>query len=397
MSFFEGVPQAPPDAIFGLNLAFKADSAPNKLNLGVGAYRTEEGKTLILNSVQKADEYVVNSKNFNHEYLAIDGLPEFYNAAAKLLFGEEVYSSLSNKIVSMQCLSGTGSLRTGMEFIKRFQPNSKVFVSEPSWPNHKNIFVAAGVSHGTYRYYKNNDFDFDGFMEDLKAAPDRSVILLHACAHNPTGMDPSPKQWESIAELIQAKCHFAFLDCAYQGFASGDLQKDAFSVRLFAKRGIEFIVAQSFAKNFGLYGERIGAIHMVVAKNEHAEPVRSQLKQIARAAYSNPPCHGAYIVSQVLNTPALYEEWSLELAVMAHRIQDMRQKLYDALVERGINWPHLMKQIGMFGFTGMTAVQVTKLTQEHHIYMTLDGRISLPGLSTKTVVQLADAIKQVVI
>jgi len=362
----------------------------------VGAYRTEEGKPLTLNSVQKADEYVVNSKQFNHEYLPIDGLPEFYNAAANLLFGE-VYATHSKKIVSVQCLSGTGSLRTGMEFIRKFLPNAKVFVSEPTWPNHKNIFNAVGVQHGIYRYYskEKNALDFEGLLADLKAAPDKSVILLHACAHNPTGMDPTPEQWEAIADLIQAKRHFTFMDCAYQGFASGDLNKDAAPVRHFVKKGLELFVAQSFAKNFGLYGERIGAIHVVVSKEENAQPVRSQLLQISRAAYSNPPCHGAYIVAHVLNTPELNAEWTKELAGMAGRIQDMRQKLYDALKVKGIVWDHLIKQIGMFGFTGLTSEQVEQLTKKHHIYLTLDGRISLAGLSTKTVPVLADAIQDV--
>jgi len=254
-----------------------------------------------------------------------------------------------------------------------------------------------GVEHGTYRYYKRetNDLDFEGLVTDLKNFPDKSVVLLHACAHNPTGMDLTKEQWEFVAEVVKSKAHFVFLDCAYQGFASGDLDKDAFPIRMFVNKGLEFFVAQSFAKNFGLYGERIGAIHVVVKDANYVEPVRSQLKQIARSGYSNPPCHGAFIVAHILNTPILYDEWKKELASMAGRIQDMRQKLYEGLAARGIHWPHLIKQIGMFGYTGLTAAQVGRLTEKHHIYLTLDGRISLAGLSTNNVQQLADAIQDV--
>jgi len=278
-----------------------------------------------------------------------------------------------------------------------FFPGKKIFVSEPTWPNHQNIFNNSNVPHGSYRYYnrETNDLDFKGFLEDIKSAPDKSIILLHACAHNPTGMDPSPEQWEIIANLIKEKNHFTFMDCAYQGFASGNLNKDAAPVRLFVEKGLELFVAQSFAKNFGLYGERIGAIHVVLSKQELAEPVRSQLKQIARAAYSNPPCYGAYVVSHILNTLELHSEWVKELAGMAGRIQDMRQRLYDALAARGIIWKHLIKQIGMFGYTGLTSAQVEELTKKHHVYLTSDGRISLAGLSTKSVPQLADAIQDV--
>jgi len=346
--------------------------------------------------VQKAVEHIANSKQYTHEYLPIDGHPAMYNAAAKLLFGD-VYSTHKDKIVSVQCLSGTGSLRTGMDFIKKFVGSPKVLVSEPTWPNHRNIFNAAGLPHGTYRYYsrETNSLDIEGMIADIKGAPDKSAILLHACAHNPTGLDPTHEQWNRIADTIKEKGHFTFMDCAYQGFASGDLNKDAHPVRMFVQRGLELFVAQSFAKNFGLYGERVGAIHVVCSKPEVVEPVRSQLKQISRAAYSNPPCHGAYIVAHILNTPELYEEWTRELAAMAGRIQDMRQKLYEALKAKGIVWEHLIQQIGMFGYTGLNQAQVELLTKKHHVYLTLDGRISLAGLSTKTVPQLADAIEDV--
>eukprot|EP01114_Cavostelium_apophysatum_P011884 TRINITY_DN2643_c0_g1_i1.p1 TRINITY_DN2643_c0_g1~~TRINITY_DN2643_c0_g1_i1.p1 ORF type:complete len:434 (+),score=91.51 TRINITY_DN2643_c0_g1_i1:83-1303(+) len=394
---FTQVTEAPPDAIFGLNVAFKADPAPDKLNIVVGAYRTEEGKPLVLDSVKKAEEIILHSKDINKEYLAIDGLAEFNKAAAQLLFGDQIYKSLGSRIATMQTLSGTGSLRVAGEFIKRFMPNSTVYLSDPTWPNHKNIFPAAGVQWKPYRYYdsKANKLDYDGFIADIKAAPEGSVILLHACAHNPTGLDPTEAQWNGIADVIKDKRHVTLIDCAYQGFASGDLYRDAAAIRLFIERGLEIICCQSFAKNMGLYGERVGAIHVVTNSEGACKAVISQLKTIARASYSNPPAHGAYIVSTILNNQQLIEQWKVELKGMSDRIALMRQMLYDECKKRGIEWPHILQQIGMFAYTGLNAKQVELLKSKHHIYLTSDGRVSLPGLSTKTVVQLANAVEDV--
>jgi len=377
-----------------LNVAFKNDPATDKLNIVVGAYRTEEGKPLVLHSVRKAEDIMLASKDINKEYLPIDGLPEFNSAAAKLLFSAELANSLGKKLVTVQTLSGTGSLRVAGDFIRRFLPNATVYISDPTWPNHQNIFNAAGVPYKNYRYYdrKNNSLDFEGMTSDIQAAPEGSVILLHACAHNPTGMDPTMEQWDAIAELIKAKHHITLFDCAYQGFASGDLYKDARAIRLFVEKGMELFCCQSFAKNCGLYGERIGALNVVCSNENSAKSVLSQLKAIARATYSNPPLHGAYIVSLVLNRPELFEEWKVELKGMADRINQMRQLLYDQLKSKGVDWPHVMRQIGMFSYTGLTAQQVEILKTKHHIYLTSDGRISLPGLSTKTVPKLVDAI-----
>eukprot|EP01118_Nematostelium_gracile_P015864 TRINITY_DN643_c0_g1_i1.p1 TRINITY_DN643_c0_g1~~TRINITY_DN643_c0_g1_i1.p1 ORF type:complete len:406 (-),score=118.73 TRINITY_DN643_c0_g1_i1:44-1261(-) len=398
MSFFANTPTAPPDAIFGLTTAFNKDPSPNKLNLGVGAFRTEEGKPLVLNSVQKADEFVTNSKTYNHEYLPMEGLASFYNGSAKVLFGNDLIKDLGNKLVSMQCLSGTGALRTGFEFVKKFLPGTKVLYSEQTWPNHKNIFAATGLENSTYRYYdrSTNALNMDGLLQDIRAAPEKSLILLHACAHNPTGMDPTQDEWQKILQAVKERNHLVFMDCAYQGFASGDLDKDAYAIRLFASSGVEMFVAQSFAKNFGLYGERIGTLHVVLSSDGYSEAVRSQLKQIARATYSNPPCRGAYIVAKIFSDEALLTEWKGELAAMAGRIQAVRQKLFDALKEKGIVWEHLIKQIGMFGYTGLTASQVERLTNVHHVYLTSDGRISLAGLQSHTIPVLADAIYDVV-
>jgi len=398
MSFFSEIVEAPADAIFGLNIAFKSDPHPDKLNLVVGAYRTEEGKPFVLSSVKKAEKFILESPEFNKEYLPIDGHPEFNRAAARLVFGEEIYNAENKRIVTVQTLSGTGALRTGAEFIKRFMPNSTVYISEPTWPNHKNIFAAAGVPTKLYKYYdpKLNGIDFNGLVSDIKAAPSGSIFLLHACAHNPTGADPTPEQWNILSDLIQEKRHFAFFDCAYQGFASGDLERDASAVRLFVKKGLEIYVAQSFAKNAGLYAERIGAFNVVCRDEKIGKAVLSQLKTIARANYSNPPIHGALIVSLILTKPELFNEWRIELKGMADRIQLMRQMLHDQLKAKNVDWGHILNQIGMFAFTGMTSAQVELLKTKHHIFLTSDGRISLPGLNTKTIPYLVNAVVDVV-
>jgi len=400
MSFFESITTAPPDSILGLNAAFNSDTHPDKLNLGVGAYRTEEGKPLILSSILKAEKKVYDSGKYNKEYIPIDGFPGFNQASAKMIFGEEIYSSQSSRIITAQCLSGTGSLRVGFEFIKKFMSGATVYLSEPTWGNHKSICAAAGVPWKTYRYYdsKTNSLHFHGFIEDLRSAPSKSVILLHACAHNPTGLDPTPEQWEKIAEVIREKQHFPFFDSAYQGFASGDLNQDAFALRYFVKKGFEMLLAQSYAKNFGLYGERIGALHVVCANNSLVEAVRSQVKPIIRAMYSSPPIHGAFIVYEVLSNPELYAEWEKDLKEMANRIREMRQLLFNALKANNTpgDWGHILTQIGMFSFTGLSAEQVEMMIKKFHIYLTSDGRISMPGLNTKTVPYLAKAIHEIV-
>jgi aspartate aminotransferase len=395
MSFFANVQEAPPDPILGLNAAFQADPTPNKLNLGVGAYRTEEGKPLVLSCVRKAETKILNA-NHNKEYLPIDGLADFNRASAKLIFGDLT----SQRIVTVQALSGTGALRIGTAFIKSFMPEATMYISDPTWVNHFSICREAGVPYKTYRYFNNQtrQLDFDGMCEDIKNAPSRSVILLHACAHNPTGADPTLEQWEILADIIQEKGHFTFFDCAYQGFASGDLDKDATPIRIFVNRGMEVFCAQSYAKNFGLYGERIGALHVACANEKIASTVLSQLKIIIRAMYSSPPIHGALIVATVLSDPQLYEEWKAELLLMSDRIKLMRRLLYDALLNLGTpgDWTNIINQIGMFSFTGLSADQCDTLTKKYHIYLTKNGRISMPGLSTKTVPYLANAIHDVV-
>lgn len=395
-SRFEGVTMAPPDPILGVSEAFRADNSEMKLNLGVGAYRTEELQPYVLNVVKKAENLMLE-RGENKEYLPIEGLAAFNKVTAELLFGAGNPVIEQQRVATVQGLSGTGSLRLAAALIERYFPGAKVLISSPTWGNHKNIFNDARVPWSEYRYYdpKTVGLDFDGMISDIKAAPEGSFVLLHGCAHNPTGIDPTPEQWEKIADVIQEKNHIPFFDVAYQGFASGSLDADASSVRLFAARGMELLVAQSYSKNLGLYAERIGAINVVCSSADAAARVKSQLKRIARPMYSNPPIHGARIVANVVGDPALFNEWKEEMELMAGRIKNVRQKLFDSLSAKdkcGKDWSFILKQIGMFSFTGLSKVQSENMTNKWHVYMTKDGRISLAGLSLAKCEYLADAI-----
>ncbi|XP_023002333.1 aspartate aminotransferase, chloroplastic-like [Cucurbita maxima] len=395
-SRFEGITMAPPDPILGVSEAFKADTHGNKLNLGVGAYRTEELHPYVLDVVKKVEKLMLE-RGDNKEYLPIEGLAAFNKATAELLFGADNAVIKQQRVATIQGLSGTGSLRIAAALIERYFPGAKVLISSPTWGNHKNIFNDARVPWSEYRYYdpKTVGLDFDGMISDIKAAPEGSFVLLHGCAHNPTGIDPTPEQWEKIADVIQEKNHIPFFDVAYQGFASGSLDADAASVRLFAARGLELLVAQSYSKNLGLYAERIGAINVVCSSSDAATRVKSQLKRLARPMYSNPPVHGARIVANIVGDPALFNEWKAEMEMMAGRIKNVRQKLYDSLSAKdksGKDWSFILKQIGMFSFTGLSKVQSDHMTDKWHVYMTKDGRISLAGLSLAKCEYLADAI-----
>ncbi|GBG89792.1 hypothetical protein CBR_g49643 [Chara braunii] len=392
--------QAPEDPILGVTVAYNRDPNPVKLNLGVGAYRTDEGKPYVLHVVRRAEAALVGDRSRNKEYLPIVGLAAFNKLSRALAFGADHPAVLSNRIATVQCLSGTGSLRVGAEFMAQHYHTPVIYVPVPTWGNHNKVFPKAGLKLLTYRYYDpaTRGLNFAGMIDDLQAAPDGAVILLHACAHNPTGVDPLPEQWDAIRQVIRAKRQLPFFDSAYQGFASGDLDVDAYSLRSFAADGGEMALAQSFAKNMGLYGERVGALSMVCATPEAARLVEGQLKLVIRPMYSSPPLHGAAIVATVLGDEKLFQEWKVELKGMADRIIDMREKLYQALVARGTpgNWTHILKQIGMFTFTGLNKTQVDFMREKYHVYMTGDGRISMAGLSTSTVPRLANAIDDAV-
>ncbi|XP_073042511.1 aspartate aminotransferase, chloroplastic isoform X3 [Primulina eburnea] len=395
-SRFNNITMAPPDPILGVSEAFRADSNEMKLNLGVGAYRTEELQPYVLNVVKKAETLMLE-RGENKEYLPIEGLAAFNKVTAELLFGSDNTVIQQQRVATVQGLSGTGSLRLAAAFIERYFPGSKVLISSPTWGNHKNIFNDARVPWSEYRYYnpKTVGLDFDGMLSDIKAASEGSFVLLHGCAHNPTGIDPTPEQWERIADVIQEKNHIPFFDVAYQGFASGSLDKDASSVRMFSARGMELLVAQSYSKNLGLYAERVGAINITCSSSDAATRVKSQLKRLARPMYSNPPIHGAKIVANIVGNPELFGEWKQEMEMMAGRIKSVRQKLFDSMCAKddsGKDWSFILKQIGMFSFTGLNTAQSENMINNWHVYMTKDGRISLAGLSSAKCEYLADAI-----
>ncbi|KIK71059.1 hypothetical protein GYMLUDRAFT_33186 [Collybiopsis luxurians FD-317 M1] len=390
ISAFAAVPAGPPDPILGVTEAFKADKDPRKINLGVGAYRDENGKPYILNSVKKAEELVANSKP-DKEYLPITGFAEFTKNAAKLAYGADSAPFASDSISVTQSISGTGALRIGGAFLARHYPHSKViYLPNPSWGNHTPVFRDSGLEVRSYRYFDKGTvgLDFEGLKADLRAAPKKSIVLLHACAHNPTGVDPTHGQWKEISDIVKENELFPFFDMAYQGFATGSISNDAFAVRHFVAQGHQIALAQSFAKNMGLYGERVGAFSLTTADPEEKARVDSQLKIIIRPMYSNPPIHGARIANAILANEALYSEWEVEVKSMADRIINMREKLYDMLthdLKTPGEWGHIKRQIGMFSFTGLTATHTQALAEKAHIYMTKDGRISMAGLNSKNI------------
>eukprot|EP00892_Ulva_mutabilis_P012093 jgi/Ulvmu1/9256/UM050_0005.1 len=393
-SKLSGVDMAPPDPILGVSDAFKADDSPDKLNLGVGAYRTDDLQPYVLEVVKKAEKSMIE-KGENKEYLPIQGLDAFRKATVELLLGNSP-AVAEGRVACLQSLSGTGSLRVGAAFIKAWLPGKTVYLSNPTWGNHRNIFGDAGLEWKYYRYFDpaSIGLDFAGMKEDLEAAPEGSVVVLHGCAHNPTGIDPTKEQWQEISDLCMKKQHIPFFDVAYQGFATGSLEEDAWAPRFFVEQGHEVMVSQSYSKNLGLYGERVGAINVVCNDKETADKSLSQLKRIARAMYSNPPVHGARIVAEVVNEESMFDQWKAEMEMMSGRIMGVRKQLHDELSELypERDWGFILSQIGMFSFTGMTPEQVGNMTNKWHVYMTKDGRISLAGLSSGKTKYLAEAI-----
>ena len=394
---FSEVKLAPPDPILGMTIAFRNDTHPDKIDTGVGAYRTNEGKPLVFQAVREAERRILDDPTLNKEYLPIDGLDSFNRVARTLILGPDCPATAENRVATIQTLSGTGSLRVGAECCKAFLNSPCVYISKPTWANHAAIFEKAGIPARSYAYWKEDirGLDIEGMLADFSEAPAGAVILLHACAHNPTGVDPTPAQWDRIADFLATRDVTVFFDSAYQGFASGDLDADAYPIRSFIRRGFQCFVSQSFAKNFGLYGERIGALHIVCTDNQTVVNIISQIKIIIRAMYSNPAKHGALIVSKILEDPALKECWVNELKEVAKRIKDMRFKLVEELTALGTkgNWDHVTSQIGMFSFTGLTPAQCENMINKWHCHMLKNGRISLTGVNTSNVAYLARAIK----
>ncbi|XP_063546714.1 aspartate aminotransferase, cytoplasmic isoform X1 [Cydia strobilella] len=401
-SRFQLVEQGPPIEVFQKNKLFIDDTFKNKVNLTIGAYRDENGKPWVLPVVRKVEKQMAADETLLHEYLPVLGLDQFSNASVSMLLGEDNPVIASGRAFGVQVLSGTGGLRVGAEFLRRHLNYNTFYYSQPTWENHHLVFVRAGFENPrTYRYWnaKTRTIDFDGMLEDLRAAPENSVVLLHACAHNPTGIDPTHEQWAKIADVCEEHKLFPFFDSAYQGFASGDLDRDAWAVRYFVQRGFELVCAQSYAKNFGLYNERVGNLAVVVADAALAPAMKSQLTWVVRAGYSNPPAHGARIVAIVLSDKQLFDQWREHIKMMSSRVIQMREALRAELIKLGTpgTWDHIVKQIGLFSYTGLTPRQVQYLIEQYHIYLLNSGRINICGLNPGNVRYVAEAIHDAVV
>jgi len=394
---FKHIEKAPADPILGLNEAFKNETSPNKINLGVGVYKNEAGDTPILECVKKAEKIILE-KEKTKSYLSIQGTDEYTNIVKELILGKGNHVFASNSVATIQSPGGTGALRIAADFIHKFMPKAKVWLSDPTWENHKQVFNSAGIETVFYPYYnaKTKWLYFDGLVETLLKIPSTDVILFHACCHNPTGVDISKEQWESIAKIALTRGFLVLFDFAYQGLGNG-LDEDAFAIRLFADKIKNFMLSNSFSKNFGLYNERIGALTVVTENPDEAERVLSQLKTCVRANYSNPPAHGSSIITTIMSDPELSTLWLAELKEMRDRIQDYRQKLVNTLKEKGVkqNFDFIMKQRGMFSYTGLTPEQVNTLRKKYALYMVSNGRINLAGLNAKNIDKVAQYISEV--
>ncbi|ELR25647.1 glutamicoxaloacetic transaminase, mitochondrial, putative [Acanthamoeba castellanii str. Neff] len=389
---------APLDSNHATNAAFEADQSPLKVNLGRGVYKDDNGKNWVLPSVRMAEEKIFAEKA-GHDYLPFKGWDVFCKRTSEFAFGETNPLLKDKRVATVQAISGTGALRVGAEFLSRFLPPThkgvSVYVADPTYVNHLPIFKLNGFEIKRYRYYdpNTNGLDLKGFVEDLQNAPEGSVILLHACAHNPTGVDPSFEQWKLVSDACKERRHVVFFDCAYQGFASGDIDRDGAAFRYFAQEGHQVLVAQSYAKNMGLYGQRVGALNIVTSDAKETEAVMSQLNQVIRPMYSNPPAYGARIVGTILSDPTLRAQWQKDVKTMADRIIGSRQALVDNLEGLGSkkSWKHITNQIGMFAYSGLTPPQVQTL-RTLHVYMNLDGRMSVSGVNSHNVEYLAQAM-----
>uniref|UniRef100_A0A161MPR5 Aspartate aminotransferase n=1 Tax=Triatoma infestans TaxID=30076 RepID=A0A161MPR5_TRIIF len=397
MSRFEAITLGPPIEPFALNKAYLLDDSSHKVNLGAGVYRTEKGQPWVLPCVKKAEQIMAKDETLDHEYLPVLGYEPFCKLATKLLLGADCPKITEGKAFGIQCLSGTGSLRVALEFLARNLGYNTVYVSLPTWENHKLVSKYAGFKHiREYRYWnqESRGLDIDGLLEDLNEAEPNSVIIMHCAAHNPTGCDPTREQWQLIAKCMKEKHLFPLFDTAYQGFASGDVDADAWSIRYFVDKGFELMCAQSFAKNFGLYNERVGNLTVVINDKTCVDAVKSQFTLLIRGMYSNPPSHGAKIVAMILNTESLRRDWKECMNIMSYRIKDMRIKLRDRLerLDTPGDWKHITTQIGMFSYTGLNLRQVEHLVKKYHIYMFKSGRINMCGLNAENIDYVAQSL-----
>ena len=398
MSLFTAVEMAPRDPILGLNEQFAADTNPNKVNLGVGVYFDDNGKLPLLKCVQTAEKQMVDAPK-PRGYLPMDGVAAYDAAVKGLVFGADSEPVKSGRVVTAQGIGGTGGLKIGADFLKKLNPNAKVMISDPSWENHRALFTAAGFVVESYPYYDaaTRRINFDGMLAALDAAPAGTIVVLHACCHNPTGYDITAAQWDQVVATVKARKLTPFLDMAYQGFGHG-IKEDGAVIGKFVAAGLEFFVSTSFSKSFSLYGERVGALSVLCASKDDADRVMSQLKVVIRTNYSNPQIHGATVVAMVLNTPELRAQWEEELAEMRVRIKAMRQKLVDGLKAAGVkqDMSFITDQIGMFSYSGLSKDQMVRLRSEFGVYGTDTGRMCVAALNSKNVAYVCESIAKVI-
>ena len=391
---FENITAAPADPILGLADLFRNDDRPNKINLGIGVYKDETGQTPVLTSVKKAEQYLLENETTKN-YLSIDGLADFARCTQALLFGQDSAIISAKRARTAQTPGGTGALRVAADFLATQTGAKRVWISNPSWPNHKNVFNSAGLEVCEYDYYdaENHQLDFDAMLASLRGAKAGDVVLFHGCCHNPTGIDPTAEQWSQLAELSKASGWLPLFDFAYQGFARG-LEEDAEGLRIFAASHQELIVASSYSKNFGLYNERVGAFTLVAAEAGVADTAFSQDKYTIRANYSNPPAHGAAVVATILGNDALRAIWEQELTDMRQRIHRMRQLFVNTLQEKGANrdFSFIIRQNGMFSFSGLNKDQVIRLREEFGVYAVNSGRVNVAGMTPDNMAALCEAI-----
>ncbi|QIK72310.1 aspartate/tyrosine/aromatic aminotransferase [Propioniciclava coleopterorum] len=396
MSLFSRVEQAPPDAILGLTEQFKADTNPRKVNLGVGVYQDATGKLPLLRCVAAAEQRLAATPTAKG-YLAIDGIPTYGREVKELVFGADSPLLEQGRVVTAQALGGTGALKLGADLMRQVTPDATVLISTPSWENHLALFTRAGFTVEKYRYYDaaRKGVDVDGMIEDLRAAAPGTIVVLHACCHNPTGYDLAPADWQRVIDAVVEGGLTAFLDMAYQGFSQG-IEEDGAVVRAFAERVPSFLVSTSFSKSFSLYGERVGALSVVCSDAAEAARVLSQLKIVIRTNYSNPPTHGAALVETVLEDPELRAQWVAELGEMRDRIKAMRTKLVDGLAAAGVEgMGYITDQVGMFSFSGLTKEQMQRLRAEYAVYGTDTGRICVAALNDDNVAYVSESIAAV--
>lgn len=395
---FQNIEPAPRDPILGLTESFKEDPNPKKINLSVGVYQDSTGKTPILNSVHQAGKLVLERQK-TMSYLPIPGSPAYASAVQKLMFGDAHEAVSSGRSATSHTPGGTGALRVAADFIHQQFPKATVWMTQPTWPNHPQIFAAAGVPTKSFPYFdaKTNSLAFDEAIAAIEKIPAGDVILLHGCCHNPTGIDPTPEQWKKLADAVYGRDVLPLLDFAYQGFAEG-IREDAAGLLAFTRPGAELMVCSSFSKNFGLYCERVGALTIVAKDKAAADTVQSQVKAVIRANYSNPPAHGAELVTTVLGDAALRKQWEQEVAQMRDRINGMRELLVKTLKAKGVpgDYSFITRQRGMFSFSGLTPPQVEALKQKHAIYIVGSGRINVAGITDQNVGPLCEAISEVV-